>query len=318
MTDPVDAVKSEVRKLRRGPGIMANNLMARLGPHLRRLCDAGSLDAGACRRVLIHELNRCLDALPPNPRLAVAVSLNLYREVDAPDLHGRITWLARRIERDYRTAVRRVDSAEQLLAEEILAELHRREGATQTAPVDWHLEELRVLLRLDTPEPEAHENRRIVARRDGLNEVMAWLDVPRGPGQPEPRLSGEVSYGGSLVREERPGRERFQFVVRLPRPLHAGDAHEYGLLIRVPDGEHMRPHYIFTPERPCSMFSLRVRFDPDNLPVWVRRVNGETVRQFDDAHDGADRLYPDGAGEVAVRFTAMALYLGYGVQWGMA
>src|SRR5262249_5406238 len=154
--------------------------------------------------------------------------------------------------------------AELLLAEEIAGELERRRG--RSAPGGWYLEELRTLLRLDTPTPEAHEHRRITVTRDGLAEVMAWLDVPREAEDRPTGLSVEVSYGGRLVRTEQPGRDRFHVMVRLPAPLRTGDRHEYGLVLRMPVGQPMRPHYIFTPECRCADFDLRVRFAPDRLP----------------------------------------------------
>ena len=40
----------------------------------------------------------------------------------------------------------------------------------------WYLAEIRALLRLDTPQPESHERRRIVSTRADLREVMAWVD----------------------------------------------------------------------------------------------------------------------------------------------
>jgi hypothetical protein len=233
--------------------------------------------------------------------------------------------LAAQIGREERTAFRRINEAERLLAEEVAAELKHRRGRAPLPLDGWCLKEFRVLLRMDTPTPEAHEHRRVAANRDGLDEIVAWLDYPRDAGEPEPDLHGEVLYGGRLDRKEHPSRQLFQFVIRLPRALRAGEIHEYGLLLRVPPGQTMRPHYIFTPERPCSAFSLRVRFSPDNLPRWVRRVEGETVRAFDQGRDrrsgieiaapDPELLVPDPSGEVAVEFTEPALYLGYGVQW---
>jgi hypothetical protein len=159
-----------------------------------------------------------------------------------------------------------VDVAERLLAEEIGHELRRRGGRADGAPHGWYLAEFRTVLLLDTPTPEAHEHRRIVATRDGLQEVMAWLDVPRDPDQFRPRLEVEVAHGGRLVRREQPSPHRFQFLVQLPASLCSGRAHEYGLVVRVPVGEPMRPHYIFTPECMCRAFALRVRCPVERKP----------------------------------------------------
>ena len=85
--------------------------------------------------------------------------------------------------------------------------------------------------------------------------------------------------------------------------------------MRVPRGATMRPHYIFTPECQCNSFDLTVRFAPDRLPAWIRRVDGETVRVFDNAVPGADRVVLDDAAEAHARFSHPRMYLGYGLQW---
>lgn len=184
-----------------------------------------------------------------------------------------------------------------------------------SAPDGWQLDELRTLVRLDTPTPEAHEHRRITATRSDLTEVMAWMDKPAGPGQSRSAMQVEVLYGGKLERKEQPSSTRFHFVVQLPTPLQPGDQHEYGLLLRVPEGEKMRPHVIFSPECPCSVYDLRVRFGSAERPAWLRRVDGETVRMLDTA-EPANNLTLDEAGEIHLRFNNPTMYLCYGLQWG--
>jgi hypothetical protein len=204
------------------------------------------------------------------------------------------------------------------LAEEVAKELLRRRGRTVTAPNGWYLDESAVMLRLDTPTPESHERRRIVSTRADLAEVMAWLDVPRDPGQPRMKLEAEIVYGGRLLRREEPARSRFQFYVQLPKPLQPGETHEYEMILRVPRGDQMQPHYVVTPECHYNLFDLRVRFDPDHLPAWVRRIDGETVRMFADAAPSPDLVTLNALGEAHVHFENPTMYLGYGLQWHFA
>jgi hypothetical protein len=312
-----ELIAAEVRSLRKGRGLQASDLDSRLGPYLRELATGASeLDATARREVLAAEINGCAAQLADDLRIAVMASLGLSAETkQMAHFRKRVEWLADHLSRDYRTALRRIDVGERLLAEEIVRELRRRRGRTASTPVGWYLEEFRTLLRLDTSIPESHEDRRIVATRADVTKVMAWLDVPQTPGQPHPALMAEMRYGGRLVRQEQPSSNRFQFVIELPKPLQPGDTHEYGLILRVPTREQMRPHYIFTPECQCNTFDLRVRFDLNNPPNWVRRVEGETVRIFDATEPSQDSIIPDAAGEVHLRFHNPAMYLGYGVQW---
>jgi hypothetical protein len=311
-------IAAEIRLLRKGRGVQASDLDVRLGPLMRELArrpDAG--DAASRRQELSAQLNRCSLQLPEDLRAAALAGLALSVATrQMPFFRDRVAWLAERIDRDYRTALRRVNSAEQLLAEEIASELRRRRGRSPAAD-GWYLDEFRTVLRLGTETIESFEYRRIVSTQDDLKEVMAWLDIPRRPGQPqpEPGLSADMLYGGQLIRVDSPSSNRFSLRVGLPRPLQLGETHEYGLILRMPKGMLKFPHYILTPECQCNTFDLRVRFEPGRLPVWVRRVDGETVRTFDEAQPADGLIAPDETGEVHQEFHNLTMYLGYGIQW---
>jgi hypothetical protein len=62
------------------------------------------------------------------------------------------------------------------------------------------------------------------------------------------------------------------------------------LSMRMPRHMLKRPHCLVTPECQCDRFDLTVRFHPARLPDWVRRVDGETVRTFENAQPGPDLL----------------------------
>jgi hypothetical protein len=313
----VEEIAAEIRALRKGRGMQAGDLERRLGPLLTELAiGSRSSDQAPRRHRLTSEMTTCCANLAADLRDAIFASLALSSETrQMAYFKDRVSWLASHLRYEYRTALRRIDTAEQLLSEEIARELTRRRGRTASAPDGWRLEELRTLVRLDTPTPEAHEHRRIVATRPDLTEVVAWMDLPPGPGQSRGAVSVEVLYGGRLERKEQPSSSRFQFVVQLPAPLQPGDEHEYGLLLRIPEGESMRPHVIFCPECPCDIYDLRVRFGADDLPAWIRRVDGETVRMLDTAEPATD-LALDEAGEIHLRFHNPTMYLCYGLQWG--
>jgi hypothetical protein len=312
---PTSQIAAEIRLIRKGRGIRARDLQQRVGPHLRELIGESRGDASDLRRNLASELRDCAARLPEDLRMAVLASLALLEDTREMELFGdRVTWLAERVSRNERTVLRRIDDAERLLAEEVNAELADRRGRVVTSTNGWYLDEFRTVLRLDTSTPESHERRRIVSTRPGLSEVMAWLDVPRDADQPRMNLEAEVLVGGRLVRKADPAGHRHAFFIELPEPLAAGDSHEYELILRVPPGEPMRSHYIFTPEYQCNAFDLTVRFDLARMPAWVRVVSGETVRMFDHGHPGHSASL-NGAGEAHVRFDKPVMYLGYGLQW---
>jgi hypothetical protein len=141
------------------------------------------------------------------------------------------------------------------------------------------------------------------------------MDLPRDANQPGADLQARIRYGGSLLRREQPTRDHFKFMVQLPGPLMPGDEHQYGLLLRMPRHMLRLPHYLLVPECKCEKFDLTIRFDPGRLPRWIRRVEGETVRKFENPEPAADLLVPDAAGEVRQEFSNLSLYLGYGIQW---
>jgi hypothetical protein len=315
---PTDLIAAEIRSLRKGRGIMARDLRQRVGRYLRELAGDPQGDVSDLRRSLASELISCAAKLPDDLNQAIMASLGLLDEHRQLENFGdRVTWLAEKVARNERTVLRRIDEAERLLAEEISTELRSRRGRVLSAANGWYLDEFRTVFRLDTPTPEAHERRRIVAIKGGLSEVMAWTDVPRDQDQPRMELQAEVLVGGRLVRRPDradPAGHRHAFYIELPAPLAAGDTHEYELILRVPPGEPIRSHYIFTPEAQCNAFDLTVRFDLARLPAWIRVVSGETVRMFDPAHPG-DPVELNGAGEAHVQFANPVMYLGYGLQW---
>jgi hypothetical protein len=312
-----ERVAKEIRQLHKGRGLQAGDLDSRLGPLLGEL--AGTTEAAARRQALLAEMNRCAAQLLDDYRLAIGASLALSAEtIDEPLFTRRASWLAERLDRDTRTALRRIREAERRLAELIAAELRRRRSRAPVAPDGWYVAELRAVLRLDGDIIVSEQDRRIVSTREDLTEVMAWLDLPSDTNQPGAELRAEIRYGGHLLRKEQPSRNRFNLMIQLPKPLQPGEEHRYGLSLRMPRHMLKLPHCLVTPECQCDGFDLTVRFDPARLPDWIRRVDGETVRMFENPRPAGQLLVPDAAGEVHQEFRGLALYLGYGIQWAPA
>jgi hypothetical protein len=307
-------VADEIRRLRKGHGLQVGDLDARLGPLLREL--AGPASATALRNALIAEIERLSSELPGEFRIAIRASLALSAEtIEEPHFTKRVSWLASHIHHEDRTALRRISQAEQRLAELVATEIQRRRGRVSAAPDGWYIKELKTVFRLDAGIIESEEDRVIVATRENLTEVMAWMDLPGDADQPGADLQARIRYGGSLLKQEQPSPGHFKFVVRLPEPLEAGTEHRYGLMLRMPRHMLRLPHYLIVPECRCDKFDLTIRFDPQRLPRWIRRVDGETVRTFENPRPAGDLLTPDAAGEIRQEFSDLSLYLGYGIQW---
>lgn len=194
------------------------------------------------------------------------------------------------------------------------------ESAQSARPVDapdgWYVKSFTARLRLDTPQPQAEERREIVAAVDGLTEVATSISVPRHPRDdaPDHRLEASVEFGGSLRERAQPYESVFQHVIALPSPLRRGESHSYVLVLRVPDGQPMAPHYVYIPLCRSDRFVLEVRFAPARRPAAVRLLDGVPPAVINEPESGQP-LEPNNLGEVRAEFTNLRRGLGYGLRW---
>ena len=181
----------------------------------------------------------------------------------------------------------------------------------------WYVESFAASLRLDTPQPEAIEDRVIVATVDGVRELATSISVPRhhDDSAPEHKLDAELISGGSLRLSDQPSESYFRNVIALAKPLRAGQHHRYRLSLRVPPGQRMAPHYVYMPFQRTDYFELQVRFNPEQLPEQIWVLDGTPpVVIYEDQPTGTV-LTPDRFGEIRVEFHSLRLGLGYGVCW---
>ncbi len=190
-------------------------------------------------------------------------------------------------------------------------------AAPAHAPEGWYVASFSALLRLDGPQVEAVEHRVIVATTGNLRELATSISVPRHPDDAGAghRIEAELLYGGSLELREQPYESYFRHVISLAKPLQVGERHEYELLLRVPPGQPMAPHYVYVPFSRSDYFELRVRFNPARLPqaIWV--LPGTPPAVIYDRTVGGELVEPDRFGEVRVEFRDLQLGRGYGLRW---
>jgi len=303
----------ELNELRRGRGLDATDLHQRIGPCLRAACSIVDADPPAvARRKLVLRLTELCGGLPADLRLAAQAAFGLHEEAAGEFLDRRISWLAGALDRDPRTARRRIDMAFRLL-DELLGDPARNRGGS--SPDGWYVESVRSMLRLDHDPPDLQEERRIVAEVDELDELTLSLSVPALRGFEElPDIGADVLFGGEIVETRQVSASHAQFVMRLPNPLRLGQRHEYGIRF-APQRSEIRPYYVLTPLRRCEKFSVRVRFDRARPPARVWRLNGVPPRVVDDGVDSGDRLTVNRVGEVVLEFHELHQGLSYGLQW---
>lgn len=323
-----DHLLRELKALRKGRGVGAARIADQVGPRLRALCLITDSDAaGAIRQKLAARLDRLATGLPEDLALAARAALGLHPQAQQPFLADRVQWLAEQLQRDVRTARRRVDLGLAAMAERADVPEVAPPAPRVSDPSDsrqrgddgngWHIREFRALLRLDQATPEAHEQRTIVSNTDGLTELEAIITIPRdGTTRTSSHdLLVEVLYGVTIVSRERVTPNRFRYRLRLPHTLDAGESHEYGLLFRLPPNQPMRTHYVYTTLIRCDVFDLRIRFHPEQAPAEVWRVRETYPRDLDEIPDQRQAVELAGGAEAHLRFADLKLGLGYGAQW---
>jgi hypothetical protein len=231
-------------------------------------------------------------------------------------LEARMNWLATELDRDVRTARRRVDeairSAETMRAISVPA-------SDNYAHDGWYLERFRTLLYLDGAQPTAIEERKVVARHDFLSEVIVSTSIPCPTGVAPERHSPNLTilYGGTLARVERPSNTYFRLFVRLPQPLRRGQSHEIGVSVTLPADQPINPRYALQPLRRCDEFDLRIRFGVGNRLTRVWNLAGVPRGMADDFAAASAHVSLDEAGEIHLNYQRLLVGLVYGARWQM-
>lgn len=316
MPDDHVTLTEELKRLRKGRGVHAPNIAARVGPGLRQLCGIRADDGpGVVRDRVSARLRELAGRLPVDLRMALLVQLGLHEVAVQPQLGERLDWLASQIARDTRTARRRADLACERLAE--VASAPPLEAAPPESGEGWYVRRFVAIVQLDGNTPEVTETRTVVATRDGVTELDTDFSVPRDPADRRSMhdLGVSLLYGGRLVRRERRSASHFDISVDLPAALEAGQRHEYALRLRVPAGQLVRPHYVYIPRRRCDLFEMRLRFGPERIPRRLWRITESPLRVIDDGESSGEPLLPDASGEIHQVFRGPRLGFAYGVQW---
>lgn len=312
---------AELRELRRGRGLLADDISFRVGPNIRSACGILETDGPTTvRRKLIVNLTYYCARLPTDLRLAVLVALAIYDSADQRFLHERMAWLGAHYKRDPRTARRRIDEGFRALAAKLIDSSNRPQGPSQNrfAPDGWYVESMKGTLRLDTDPPRLLEERRIVATVEELDEIVSSMSAhgtPNQDGSATGRIEAQVLHGAEIVEEWRPSQGTARYVLRLPRPLRLGERHDFAIEFVANPRDHMLPYYAVTPLRRYDQIRIQLRFGSAFRPSLLWKLNGVPPRVVDDFAPGEDLLTVNPVGDVQVEFIDVRQGLSYGIQW---
>jgi hypothetical protein len=318
--DGVAQLVAEMKTLRGGRGINADGVAARVGPALRAVFGVDTNDGPAdIRRKVGSGLARLAKSLPADLQLVVLAAFALTPKAHQQFYQQRARWAAQHIERDERTVRRRMDDGIKQLAELAAAQIAGKPPADgEPADGRWHSDLVRTLLTIEHGVHEAFEFRRIVSDQDDLTEIdlAVTLTAPAPGGTVEAAgLGMDVLYGGSLVRRTMESARRFGMALALPHPLNRGDEHEFGLRLKVPEGQVMRPHFVCVMKQPCDLLEVRVKFDEKKPPSAVWRLTKVFQDDLGDPDQRGDQVPIDAASELRITFRDVTPGFAYGVQW---
>ncbi|MFF5032236.1 hypothetical protein [Nocardia salmonicida] len=310
-----ESVFGELKLLKRGHGLHAADIAVRMGPALRAVCGVAESDSpGDARRKLVRRLSEECALLPETLRDAARTALAVEtadRATPHAFLNQRVQDLATRIDREPRTALRRIDHAFRILAES----LAHTETVRPATGYRWHTERLSTELKLDHEPPRLIENRRIVATVPALDEIVIPYSAPRDDA--DETLTAMVRRGGEIVDRHRISRSHVQFRIRLARTLTEGDRHDLTTEVELYRREQLGTYCVITPWRPCHAFRIRIAFGNFPVPQSVWRIDGIPPVALRDNESSGELLRPGPAGTVDAEFVALRPSMSYGIGWAL-
>jgi hypothetical protein len=305
----------ELQQLRRGHGLHAPDVLSRVGPNLVRILGLDQTSSTGARRGQLNErIEAMVSALPQDLRLAVQAALALPPADQSRFLRERMEWLGDQMNRDPKTAMRRVQSGLALLAERMLLS-SELDTADHYAPDGWFVDSFRTTLILNRDPVELLETRRVISTVDGLDRItMAW-SIPADAGV-QNKLRVDLLYGGELQRDEQISTETFfSSTLILPRPLRAGETHEFQVRVTGPPRDKWSSYFVLTPFRRCDEFVLRVKFGIDDNPVQVWNLDGVPFQLVHENQPVGEVIVPDSAREILRLYRNLRPGLSYGLRW---
>lgn len=315
----VEDVANDLYVLRRGAGVNDPDVMARLGGSLRAVVETlldvedtlASQRLSALLRSTTAELRSrreaewflaCLGVTSQEPHLQDREATITTREGLAP----------RTIKRHVERTCREVASA--LLA--LSARAHQRRPGQMGG---WFVDSLSSVAHLETRRPSLHGQYDMVAVVDGVQLLANRVSIPPPP---RSRLDQaphfEATEGADLVRVERLSASAWEYLVRLPHPLAAGEGARFGVAVTMPNPRYARPYNVLVPLRAYRHFHCEVHFgdDPEAEVAW--RLDGLPAATAEDEEPLGETYDPRSEPVLKSDFFDLQTGCVYGIRWRLA
>lgn len=300
------ALLKELQQLRRGHGLHARDLESRIGPRLSRLAGLEpGMSAGTKRLRLSEYITQQVLTLPEDLRIALQAAYALPPASESRFLRERMEWLGARLDRDARTAGRRVESGLELLAERLLSRAEPADAANPGteavyAPDGWYVDSFQAALMMHVDPVQVLETRRICATAEELELIAVSWSIPADTLESAAAIDVDILYGGELLKDEASSTRTFwSGHVRPPRPLRRGERHEFQVRVGSVPQRLLRPYFVLSPFRRCDEFVLRAKFDRRSAPAQVWRLDGVPYAYIDEEQPVGEVLDLDAVSEVA-------------------
>jgi hypothetical protein len=307
-----DLLVEQLAALHRGRGIWRPNLMASVGPMLRRALGViETMDEAEVVRVVYSTLKDATRGLPDDLRLVFRMATGI--ESNDRLLKDRLKGAMIRLDRGERTMQRRLSAADELVAS-VLEHRLSTTGPDKSIRGGWYVDALSLTVRLDRARPEFVGDREIVSTQR-LTVLTDNVSIPsQARGSLDVEIEVEALDGCTLESLERTSASTWRYRLLLPHPVAAGERHRYSVLVRVPSSAFIRPYAVIVPIRPCREFKAAVVFDPHRPPSGTWVVDGVLPAVLEDEAFGP-QLALDEYSTATARFLGLSSGMAYGLRW---
>lgn len=301
MAMDVNVVAGELAALQRNRGLQSGDLRT-VGPALSHLTGFLPGRGDSARQSMIRQLVRAAHDLPPDLRL-VFLRACAVRADDPNTLQRRLAGVGAVIDRSERVVRRRLDQANLLVAERLLAAAKDDRG--------WFLGQLLARVDFREPMPVYRADYQLVVTAPSLSRVTEMISLPSVGEEVAPRY--EVAGATRLAESRRIQRQTWEFSLELDRLYACGEVISYSSALYLSSRQDAPPMSVMAPRRDCWRFRTTVHLGDLAEAAWV--LNGVSAPTVSDETPTGQALDLVASPIASAEFRDLTPGLVYGLRW---